>query len=204
MISVLTRSELERLPALLRGMHVDRRRVFVDRLGWELPVIDEVLEIDRFDTPDAVYLIAHDPAMETHLGSLRLLPTLQPHLLSDVFPQMCEGGPMRGASIWEISRYCTSPDIVDARAVRSRLLLAVGEFAELAGVTHYTAMTHLAFLSQVLAIGWDCEPLGLPAQDRSGTVGALVIRMTEETLPLLRARSGQTEPVLSILSRSAA
>ena len=63
-------------------MHRDRKTVFVDRLGWQVPVVNGDLEIDQFDGDDAIYLIAVDEA-GGHAGSLRLLPTAGPHLLAD-------------------------------------------------------------------------------------------------------------------------
>ena len=46
-----------------------RKRVFVDLLKWDVPVLDDAYEIDQFDTPDASYLV---PVSYTHLT----LPTI--------------------------------------------------------------------------------------------------------------------------------
>src|SRR5215469_16978319 len=93
---------------LFEQMHRDRKTVFVDRLGWQVPVVDGDLENDQFDGENAIYLIAVDEAGH-HAGSLRLLPTMGPHLLADVFPQLSERPVPRGPDIWEITRLFTAP-----------------------------------------------------------------------------------------------
>lgn len=204
MVHVVTSQARAHFAHALAGMHRDRKRVFVDRLGWDLPVVDGEMEIDQFDTDRAVYLLALDRAGR-HRGSVRLLPTTAPHLLSDVFPHLCEHGVPRDEETWEITRLCTSPDAEDPLATRQALMVAVIEFALLYGVRRYSCMSHMQYLSQVLAVGWDCEPLGLPAPDANGQmIGAIAIRITPETLSLVRRRAGLCSPVLRWESRDAA
>jgi N-acyl-L-homoserine lactone synthetase len=203
MLHVVSGADRDRFAAPLAQMYRDRKRVFVDRLGWGLPVVAGQYEIDQFDGDAAVYLLATD-IDGNHAGSLRLLPTTHPHLLSDVFPDLCEAGVPRGADIWEITRLCTAPDLADPRPVRQQLLLGVVEFALLSGIRRYTCMTHLPYLNAVLAVGWDCEPLGLPREDAGVTVGAIAINVTPETLTTVQALTGQTAPVLDWGTRRAA
>jgi acyl-homoserine lactone synthase len=184
-------------------MHRDRKRVFVDRLGWQVPVIEGEFEIDQFDGPDALYLLSLDER-GNHEGSLRLLPTTKPHLLSEVFPHLCEREVPRGPRIWEITRLCTAPDLADPRRPRREIFLGVIELALARGIKSYTSMTHVPYLSAVLAAGWDCEPLGLPQEDLGVMVGALIIHITPDTLDLIRARTGVTQPVLSREASNAA
>jgi N-acyl-L-homoserine lactone synthetase len=195
MVLVITAQDRQRWPELVREMHRQRRQVFVDRFGWTLPVTDDGLEIDQFDGDRAIYLLSLDGEGRL-LGSLRLTPSEAPHLLADVFPHLCEGGAPRGEGIWEISRFCTDPACTDPRLARKELLVGVVEFALLYEVSRYTCVTHMHGLAQLVGIGWDAKPLGLPAQDASGAVGALAIDITPETLKLLRAQAGFTAPVL--------
>ena len=203
MLQAVWNEDRTRLASPLAQMHRDRKRVFVDRLGWRLPVRDGQYEVDQFDGESAVYLLATD-SQGNHEGSLRLLPTTGPHLLSEVFPDLCEGGVPRGPDIWEITRLCTAPDLADPRPVRQALLLGVVEFALLNGVRRYTCMTHVPYLNAVLAVGWDCAPLGLPREDAGVMVGAIAINMTQETLTLVRERTGHAAPVLNWDARRAA
>lgn len=194
MVTIVTAQNRVRYAAALESMHRDRKRVFVDDLGWDLEV-SRGLEFDEFDNDAAVYLLVLDAAGE-HLGSVRLLPTLGPHLLGDVFPHLCEGAPPVGADTWEITRLCTRPGIADPSGVRQQILLAVVEFAVLTGITRYTCVTHLPFLSRLLAIGWDCEPLGFPVPDHGVEIGAMMIQITPDTLRMLRRRAGLHSGVL--------
>src|SRR5256885_6512949 len=59
-------------------------------------------EIDQFDTPSTIYLMALEGS--TVVGSHRLVPTLQPTLLSDVFPHLSLRPPIRRADTYELSR----------------------------------------------------------------------------------------------------
>jgi N-acyl-L-homoserine lactone synthetase len=82
-----------------------RHRVFVEHLGWPLPVRQPGLEIDQFDRADTVYVMARRPDGAI-IGGARLLPTTRPYLLADIFPQLLRGRPApRDASVWELSRF---------------------------------------------------------------------------------------------------
>ena len=116
--------------------------------------------------------------------------------LSEVFPHLCERGVPRGADVWEITRLCTAPDHPDPRSVRRELVLGMVEFAVLNGIRRYTCLTHVPYLSSVLAVGWDCEPLGMPQEDGGVVLGAVLIDITPETLAMMRSRRGVSESVL--------
>ncbi|WP_107393716.1 acyl-homoserine-lactone synthase [Sphingomonas fennica] len=45
---------------LLQSMFADRKRLFVDLFGWDVPVVDGQYEMDEFDTAGAVYLVIAD------------------------------------------------------------------------------------------------------------------------------------------------
>jgi N-acyl-L-homoserine lactone synthetase len=91
-IAERTRHPFESAP--LRAMFRARKRVFVDLLGWDVPVIDGRFEIDQFDDEHAVYLIVTLPDGR-HAGSARLLRTTRPHILDTLFPGLCAAPPPR-------------------------------------------------------------------------------------------------------------
>jgi len=81
-----------------------RYQVFVERLGWQLPV-EYGAETDQFDGPHSVYVVAEeeDGAIS---GCARLLPTDGPYLLSSVFPELLNGTPAPSdPTVWELSRF---------------------------------------------------------------------------------------------------
>lgn len=175
-------------PALVEAMHRDRKAVFVDRLGWAIPVIDG-LEIDQFDTEATIYLIAADAA-GAHLGSLRLLPSEQPHLLGSLFPELCAAGVPTGPAIYEVSRLVLSPALraTGRLGVRQRLIVALAEYGLEAGIETYTCMAGPAWLSQIMAMGWRADLLGPPREIGGEAVGALALSVEAATLARFRAQ----------------
>lgn len=105
----------ESLPtSLFEGIARYRHRVFVETLGWELPAVAG-LELDQFDRPDTQYLVAREDDGRL-VGTARILPTDQPYLLGEVFPQLMGGAPPPcSADVWEISRFA-AVDFAQARA----------------------------------------------------------------------------------------
>jgi acyl-homoserine lactone synthase len=199
MVDVITSNNRHKFASVLDQMHRDRKAVFVDRLKWDVPVIDGQFEVDQFDTDAAIYLVATDARHQRHLGSVRLLPSTGPHLLGEVFPHLCDKAVPTGGDVWEITRMCTHPSKdVDGLAVRRQLVVALCEFGLLYGIRTYTVVTHVQMLSALLSVGWECEPLGEPQLVAGDMVGAMAIKISPATLQLLRERSMSRVPVLQL------
>lgn len=173
---------------VLRNMFEARKQVFVDLLGWDVPVIDGKYEIDQFDDEHAIYLIIAD-AEGRHMGSARLLDTRRPHILDTLFPRLCAGDPPRGAGINEITRFCLDRRLgaTGRRDVRNKLVSALVDHALDAGIHLFTGVAELGWLQQILAFGWQCRPLGVPQLNASGWLGALAIEISSGTPALLAA-----------------
>jgi acyl homoserine lactone synthase len=90
-VIALTRPALLRNSELTLGMHRLRRRVFQDRLEWEVSVSDG-LEVDQYDALSPTYLLGID--RQDVVGCVRLLPTTGRNMLADTFPILLDG---RGA-----------------------------------------------------------------------------------------------------------
>jgi N-acyl-L-homoserine lactone synthetase len=178
----------------LRAMFEDRRSVFVDLLKWDVPVLDGRFEIDQFDDEHATYLIIADEEGD-HLGSARLLATVRPHILGDLFAKLCEAPPPAGPNVAEITRFCLSRrrNAQSRRRTRNQLVTALAWHALETGISTYTGVAEVTWLQQVLAFGWDCRPLGAPVRLECGTIGALAIEIRAET-PDLLARNGIWDP----------
>lgn len=187
------------LSGAMGHMFEDRKRVFVDLLNWDVPIVDDRYEIDQFDGPDAVYMLVTDPDQRRHLGSVRLLPSTAPHILGDIFPQLCAGAPPRGAGVFEITRLCLSPSLGSLRqgmAVRRQLAVALAEYALRHDIERYTLVCDAAHVPQLLAVGWDCEPLGLPRAIGGQMLCAMGIAIDARTLATLRAAGAPRRRVL--------
>jgi N-acyl-L-homoserine lactone synthetase len=199
MVDVITANNRHRYTALLEQMHRDRKKVFVDRFKWDIPVVDGQFEIDQFDNADAIYLMALDPRRQRHLGSVRLLPSTGSHLLADIFPHLCEKGVPAAPDVWEITRLLTTPaKDVDPRPTHMQIIMALCEFGLLYGIRQYTCVVHMHLLSALLALGWECEPLGEPQLIAGDMCGALAINITPATLQLFRDRVQSRVPVLQL------
>lgn len=174
--------------AVLRSMFAARKSVFVDLLKWDLPVLAGQYEVDDFDDEHARYLILTD-SDHNHLASARLLPTIRPHILGDIFPALCQEAPPRAPGIWEITRFCVGRQMraPQRREMRNRLVTAIAGHALRSGIRKYTGVAEMAWLQQILSFGWDCRPLGIPLPHAGSTLGALEIEITPQTPALLEA-----------------
>lgn len=190
---------------LIEAMHRDRKTVFIDQLKWDIATTADGLEIDEYDRDDTVYLLVADRATGGHLGSVRLLSTAGPHLLGDKFAGLCAGAVPRGPAIFEITRMLTRPGLPRdvALRVRQHLSIAIAEFALANGIGQFTMMTHVQYLANVLAVGWDCEPLGMPQEHDGVAIAALLVGIDAAALARMRAQYSIFAPVLGGEPRSA-
>lgn len=187
--------------AALMEMHHDRKQVFVDRFGWRLPAKGSWLEVDQFDDDYAIYLLARSPEGR-HQGSVRLLPSSRPHMLSTLFSHLCPAGVPSGDDCWEISRLVTNPADATGNTVLKvhRLLaLALVEFALDNGIARYTLVAESHRVPALLSVGWRVTPLGLPTTVEGELVQALQIELEPETLRDMRRRLRIEQPVLRVL-----
>lgn len=200
MILLINGQNRAAFPGLIREMHADRKRVFVDMLRWDLSH-DGSGEYDRYDDEFAEYLIVRDRASGEHVASLRLLRTERPHLLGDVFPYLCERGVPRGAGIREVTRLCMSPRRRAGERLQARNLLirSMVEYALLTGISAFTGVADMAWLAQILAAGWDCRPLGPPRLVSGCLAGALIIHIEPATLNLFAPSWRCEAPPLRLL-----
>lgn len=179
---------------VLRNMFVARREVFIDLLGWDVPVLDGRYELDQFDDEHARYLVLADRDLR-HLGSARLLPTIRPHILDTLFPALCAGPVPRGPGVFEITRFCLdrSLNAVERRGVRNRLVTALVTHALATGIETYTGVAEFGWMRQILAFGWEAAALGQPLPEDGRALGALRIEITGLT-PQRLAGTGVWQP----------
>jgi N-acyl-L-homoserine lactone synthetase len=191
---------------LIDQMHRDRKRVFVDWLKWNVPVVGD-MEIDQYDTDDAVYLLDIDPETQTHIASIRLLPCSSPTLMAEHFSDMVQSPVPNDATAWEMTRLCANPDIKDKLVQwngRKHITVAAVEFALMRGIKQLIFVTHSTWVPTILSVGWDIELLGLPRKDGNDSIAAMRINITPDTLTLVRRNWGVTEQLLSFEEGAAA
>lgn len=191
--------------AVIRAMFAARKSVFVDLLKWDVPVLEGRLEVDQFDDEHAVYLVLTDRAGE-HLGSARLLPTCRPYILGSLYASLCEDQPPSDPSIFEITRFCLDRSLAarDRRLVRDALVAALADYALDNGIQGYCALAEMGWYQQILAFGWRCRPLGLPAEFQGRMLAAMKIEIDRETPALLISGGIQSHSPMPDLQRRAA
>jgi len=176
-----------------------RYDIYVKRRQWHALARPINIEMDAFDTEHAIYLLALDSVGKI-VGGSRLVPTLQPHLLGNVFPGLARTGPPRAPDIFEWSRFFISP------ALRSRgrssptagvVLCGVLEVARKLGIRQLSVVCESFWPKRLRAFGWSITELGDVLQHEDGDVIALLIDVTPEAIAGTRRAYGIREPILA-------
>jgi N-acyl-L-homoserine lactone synthetase len=170
----------------LADMFAARKRVFIDLLGWELPVRNERFEVDQFDDAEAAYVL---------LGRAGI------HILGDLFPSLCAGPIPRGPNVREITRFCIDPGLSrsEHREARNELVSALALHAAETGITTYTAVAGLTWFRQISRFGWDCRALGEPRKVDGEALVGLEIKISTNTVSCLAASGILREPNYKML-----
>ena len=187
-----------------QSMFEDRKTLFVDTLGWDVPVVDDRFEIDIYDGDPATYILSTDEHGR-HIGSLRLLPTIGAHLLGDHFSILCDQAPPRGITVREITRLCLAQRLGAAGrlSIRNRLISAMVDHARSIGVTMLTGVVTAAYRKQVMAMGWRSSSLGPARVINGATLGAFRLDIDDDT-PARLAANGIYRPGMVAHSASVA
>lgn len=189
---------------LLFDMHRLRARVFKDTLKWDVEVSPEGLEVDCFDLPEAVYLLALGKQSRV-IGSWRLLPTTGPTMIRDVWPQYLETLPMPAREdVFEVSRFAVDVIEEDPREAARQGQQAVGEM--------FCALTELCLKTGIHEVYTmyddriakiirriDCQPYKVSDRLQVGdfTCQTGVFKTDQDMLTRLRVATGITQSVLA-------
>lgn len=205
MVIIVDQSNRAQEHVALRFMFEARKKVFVDLLRWDVPVLAGRFEVDQFDDGAATYLIVTDN-QRRHLASARLLTTTRPALLDSLYPELCEGAVPRGRNIIEITRFCLSPGIGARRRreARDRLLVGLVEFARANAIHFYTGVAEWDWYCQIQTFGWACSALGAPRRCDGRLLTALRIDIDDQTRACLTGAGIVVEPAFDMLPARAA
>lgn len=189
-------SATPRADPVLRSMFEARKRVFVDLLKWDVPVLGNRYEIDQFDTADATYLILA-AARGKHRASTRLLRTDGAHILGELFPHLCNGPIPSGTTTREITRFCIDPELSreQRREARNQLVTALVVHAIGARITDYTAVASVSWFRQIADFGWNCQVLGPRGMSAESCWSRFISASTRKRPPGL-PRAGSIVPPL--------
>lgn len=189
MIHLVTADNRHLYGPQLEAMHRDRAAYFVGDRGWSGLTVENGLERDAYDDDRALYLIGFE-ADGSIAASVRLRPSDDGSVLSDVFPHLVSEGPARGAGVFEMTRYFGSRARRGASgfAVRSALHVATLEAIVARGASRLLGFTDVAALSLLRYTGWRVRPVGLPADYAEGTAVAFEVACGPGDLAETRAR----------------
>jgi acyl-homoserine lactone synthase len=146
-------------PDLLTMMFRQRYEIFVKEKGWKLKTYDG-LEFDNYDTLRSVYLIGLDDGGDI-VASMRMNTTDGPHMLADIFSDMCENGIPRGTDTWELTRGALSKNLRRS-GHWGRMQCALVEAALLFGVKRACGLFTVDHVMRQMRGGSDARPLGQP------------------------------------------
>jgi acyl homoserine lactone synthase len=180
-----------------QGMFKLRCEVFRERLGWDVTITDDGLEIDTFDElPSARYIIARTPDERVD-ACWRILPTQGPNMLRDVFPELLHGqAAPEAADVWELSRFALATDRLAASEDAGNPQVGFGElsvalmaestrFAQVHGIARYVTVTSAAIERMLKKQGVNVHRVGPPIRIGNVLTVACFIEIDEITCKAL-------------------
>lgn len=197
MHTVLTHSLRSMSEAEQHGMFRLRYDTFCTRLGWDVKITDDCLEIDEFDANErAMYIVAKSP--ENGIDACwRLLPTLGPNMLRDTFPQLLHGlQAPAAADVWELSRFAIATDRLPSTEGASNAQLGFGQlsvelmrasviFARANGIARYVTVTTTAIERMLKRLQLNIYRLGPPIRIGEVMTVACFIEIDHQTAEAL-------------------
>jgi len=191
---------------LLDEMFKVRADVFEKRLNWDVKTING-REIDEFDDQDPTYVISLCDKTGEFRGSVRLLKTTGPNMLSDVFADLLGEQPkIADPLILESSRFSIRTDMVHQSCSLSgdspvqqttvELLLGLIEASQRVGATQIVSVfdARMARLFRRL----DCapDPVGTPQRFGKAMAYAGLFDATDEQWQRVAANAGIESSVI--------
>jgi N-acyl-L-homoserine lactone synthetase len=194
MIRIIDGRLRHRFAAEMDAMHKIRKKVFFDRMKWEVSVING-WEIDGYDALSPVYLVCVNDNNGV-VGSLRLLPTTGFTMINDTFSTLLpNSNRVESPLIWESSRFSVDheADVAIGKKGLSRataeLGLAMNEIGIQTGLSHIVTV-YDAFMHRVLRrAGCAGVPIGPPQMIGNVLTYAVFFEIGAETESALRRAS---------------
>lgn len=166
--------------ATQNSMHHLRYNTFKTRLGWDVPVANE-MEIDQFDQLDPVVILAQVDNQVA--GCMRLLPTTGEYMLKDTFPQLLNGEKApQNPNIMEISRYAVNTqsgacDKAGINNISMALLRQLYLYAAKSGIKEYVFATTVSFKRYLKRIGIQVVDFGDGNSSQIGIERSIGLRL---------------------------
>jgi len=175
-------------PELENRIAAYRHKIFIERLGWPLPV-ENGMERDQFDHPDTLYVLTQE-SNEAICGCARLLPTTEPYLLSEIFPHLLNGASIpESHEVWELSRFAAASinpnSTIDPAANTRKLLAAAVKCASEQGAKRLITVSPLGIERLLHRMGVHAHRAGPPVLVDGKPIFACWIEIDEQTIAAL-------------------
>lgn len=169
-----------------------RYEIYVKHRRWRDVARPINIEIDAFDNERTLYVLALDTNGRI-VGGSRLVPTLEPHLMSEVFPGLAGGRPPRAAEIFEWTRFFVVPSLRTQGApspIAGLVLCGLLETAQSLGIRQISVVCETFWPKRLRALGWTLIELGEVLEHPDGDIIALLIDVTPEAVEQTRRAYG--------------
>lgn len=175
-----------------------RYQIYVEERGWRQIDRPIPVEMDAFDNEDAIYLLGLDENGAVGGGS-RLVPSLKPHLLSEVFPMLSSEEIPRGEAIYEWTRIFVAPRFRALGAsspAAGAVLCGLLEACLHLRIEQMSVVCETFWLKRLRGLGWPVEQLGPEMEHADGDILALLIQVDREALDSTRKAYGLSKASL--------
>ncbi|NRA88855.1 MAG: GNAT family N-acetyltransferase [Rhizobiales bacterium] len=203
MIMRMGLDELKRHGDLYNQMFKLRTQIFHNKLKWDVNIDKNGHEIDEFDTGNVIYIICVEGTRV--VGTIRLLETLRPTMLSTVFKCLLDGETIpKSATIWESTRFAVDTDQINTKSnnktnwVTRELLGGIYEYALENNITHIVSVFDV-FVERILKrAGCEFNRIGKPV--KIGRVKAVAAKfpISLEILNNIRQESKLSETFIMV------
>lgn len=190
---------------LIMEMHRLRRRVFKDRLDWDVSVSGD-MEIDPYDALGPVHLVQMSDDGSV-IGCVRFLPTTGPTMLANTFPALLGGHkPPRDPRIFESSRFCVDTERAAKLGHRglgqatSSLFAAMIEWGLTQDLSAIVTVTDTRVERILRRASWPLDRIGSPREIGSTETVPGYLEVSNAALSRVRETAGLSEPVLVLPS----
>lgn len=190
---------------LMVEMYRLRAKIFKERMGWDVDVDMNGLEVDDFDTDEAIYLLTlNDDEQVT--GNWRIIPTNNLTMIEKVWPHFLEDVPMRKSPMcWEMSRFAvdklTGQNVKESihsfNQTTAEMFCGLTELCILLGIEEIYTLYNKQIGKLLRRL--DCDPVHVsrayPINGEDSFVGRFI--PDKHMLAKLQAATGQTKPLIN-------
>jgi acyl-homoserine lactone synthase len=164
-----------------------RHEIYVRERGWKALDRPDGREIDQFDTARTSYVVAMDGSKI--VGGMRLVPTLCPTLLSDLFPELSLRGAVKRSDIYELSRFFVTRERRGEQTnprVEALVQCATMEYGVATGLRQFSIVCETWCVPLLQDQGWRTSPLGVPVELDGMSTMAVLVEISEQAVRAIR------------------